>query len=1766
MSSKPAVIRGRTVADSANARQHRQLLSKQAQTRREMLEAEAVTARATEQLAELERQRASARAEIKALKAKIAQVEAEDMLETERMQARAPLSRHLTELERALDAVNGSIHSKEDELLRLRSRKDGLERMLTRDRLAEREALAAQAKEAEVSSAVAAERTKREQAMVRAAAARQQRALEQVAQTQRLAAEEAAAKLATAKLNAQAATVRVKAIHDATLPAAEEARRLDAALKQERTTALLQLRRSIMAVEDNVRSSAAAKREADQKLRAEQAAEFDRLLREGKNPYEEFRRRARDAEAELQAKRAAEAVKRHQVEMADAIVREDGVSRRREAAAAEAERRINAGRPDQRPGGEAAKYLASHTKGGADVLDPTGRAARIDPSSVTVMRTHAFGTGAVARNRPDILGLEKDRPAMAGVEPDPRWLPARESHPDDHAAPYNDEDSDDDGGEGGPPIVPDQVLSPEPAGMTAEEEHKLQHDEDDPRTHTLKRFGARGLGDMTALEKRLMDQAHERHRQARVQKQVVLGREFKGRSMVPSPATVEFVDFEPGVAEQRKLVLTNGSFTFVSFRVGALPDAIADMFDIDFVPPGRMSAGTSVPLTIHFRPPAALDDDILAEIDVDTSTGKCPVPLRCTAKKALPRVQEPIAGAGAVVRGESASTRITLKNDGALPLLWRIVDCGDPQVESGAVGVAAADDPTCTRKGMRQAGDSPWRFLPTGKLAGYGTAHLPADCLPGRHTELGKCSRLLRIEFTVDVTADDALGDEPSPLDGLTQSLSRNPRAGASTTTQSTPQAHLTEEEEARIAREEAAIAVRKRRAAIRVEPIEVLFTAEILPLPLFVNPDQVDMRVCGCPPPSDLPAITKTSDSSPALFRASIMLRNRGKTSIKASLSLPPVLAQWVELVPPSCYVQAPGTLPDVPPEDPGRFRVTMRIKPDTALLTDPKARAYFLDPENKDALPESRGDLARSLMAPEDVASCKHPGSFAELTVPVTVRGAGQTLPVFFTLRAGITIAALAVTPSAIDFGKVPIGQATCQDVTLVNLSALPLRYGPGSAKLPRAVSFAAGGGMGTLLAAESATDTLVFAPTSAEAVSGSVMLRTSTLSAHRVSLRGRGVQPFLKLGMARVCLPAVSPGERADVAVPLSNVSNTEVLVQLLGAGKSPDSLALREHWPAGLALSPAVFRLKPKESRLVRVVYAPETLPEASDAPGASSPRQADVDEETADAPATETDLPPSHTDAVAGVKPEPLGRSPLDSGIFDIRTWIAAKPVERDATPQLAASAAAMADEDEAPPDEDSKRATLLATTAALAATKEHAPEPPVPACQFYALDLQTVVTPPKIIAEPSSIKFGSVPAGREVTAEIKIECAGALPVTLEAAGLNPGGAFHVVNAPRAVVPGKTAVLIVAFHPLSKRIYSDTLKLRAAEGGGVKEIRLAGKGATPDVVLERKPPEGDPIVGHHIEIDLGDVVAGDEIKAPLKLRNASAFAMTFTAESTPAWTATKGVHAIAGRKAFEISPCTGTAPPDSAVPMEVSFRSDVPSFESRMEWEWILNVPNYEGPALRVTASARVWPRQAFVAAMAQPKDTHARFNRVPLASTLLGCNDVIAAKALPPTSDADSPAAVTVRLEATPHASGSPRKDVPDTSTIAIGNCQRPASATAAPVAFRIELPTAAQCPGIERIQLSSLTGTVQPGQVQPVTISLAPKKPPVDAAAVKREDSAKALGLLLDGHSAVRELRGVILVHLDGGSAAITSVIDDSVPSTKSTIPIILEATIPSV
>lgn len=118
------------------------------------------------------------------------------------------------------------------------------------------------------------------------------------------------------------------------------------------------------------------------------------------------------------------------------------------------------------------------------------------------------------------------------------------------------------------------------------------------------------------------------------------------------------------MAHTQTILMTNISFSFNSFKLVPLEDKIKDFFQIQYTPSGRMSAGLSTTITITFTP--QLNEDIDSHFPILSEQGLINIPLKCTCKKALVSVDDPMIDFGNVIFGEQNTQFMKLENKGAL--------------------------------------------------------------------------------------------------------------------------------------------------------------------------------------------------------------------------------------------------------------------------------------------------------------------------------------------------------------------------------------------------------------------------------------------------------------------------------------------------------------------------------------------------------------------------------------------------------------------------------------------------------------------------------------------------------------------------------------------------------------------------------------------------------------------------------------------------------------------------------------------------------------------------------------------------------------------------------------------------------------------------------------------------------------------------------------------------------------------------------------------
>ena len=334
--------------------------------------------------------------------------------------------------------------------------------------------------------------------------------------------------------------------------------------------------------------------------------ETSKILAEGGNPYEVFRRRRLQSKADATRSELKQKVAESEMVIAQRMLDFAEYSRRKEEEegrheAMERSYRKSLGRHVQEQ--RVREILVSKTIGNVDSIDPSGRSFRVEPSQVTVIKPHGFGLGGVSEGRGDIVDMVAAKPQNRGVKPDPRFVPKARAPPADLPR------ADGAGGGGGGALGgeaearallgPTDAAAPPGAALAAMNlgpngggggsggsgEAAGGRPEDEGSEAVSAHGGASGTKrfpppQRSVLEERLLREARERHTRDIVQEQVVWGRTFTGEAFLAKPERVVFKDFVVGETFYHSFTLTNVSFSFNQFKLLDLRDNVKNFFEI----------------------------------------------------------------------------------------------------------------------------------------------------------------------------------------------------------------------------------------------------------------------------------------------------------------------------------------------------------------------------------------------------------------------------------------------------------------------------------------------------------------------------------------------------------------------------------------------------------------------------------------------------------------------------------------------------------------------------------------------------------------------------------------------------------------------------------------------------------------------------------------------------------------------------------------------------------------------------------------------------------------------------------------------------------------------------------------------------------------------------------------------------------------------------------------------------------------------------------
>ena len=179
--------------------------------------------------------------------------------------------------------------------------------------------------------------------------------------------------------------------------------------------------------------------------------------------------------------------------------------------------------------------------------------------------------------------------------------------------------------------------------------------------------------ELSDVEKTKIKQTIEEMKRNQVQPQKIIGKkDFDKPGFVSNPAKIVYKDFEVGKKMSLTIEIINVSYVFNSFHPQPLDDEIIDFFEIDYQPCGRIPAGISTKMTLHFTP--LVNKDYKSSLKLLSETGMCVIPIECYCKKCIIDFQKNVLDYGNVIIGQEINLPLVVSNSGALNCKYTVVD------------------------------------------------------------------------------------------------------------------------------------------------------------------------------------------------------------------------------------------------------------------------------------------------------------------------------------------------------------------------------------------------------------------------------------------------------------------------------------------------------------------------------------------------------------------------------------------------------------------------------------------------------------------------------------------------------------------------------------------------------------------------------------------------------------------------------------------------------------------------------------------------------------------------------------------------------------------------------------------------------------------------------------------------------------------------------------------------------------------------------------
>lgn len=1293
-----------------------------------------------------------------------------------------------------------------------------------------------------------------------------------------------------------------------------------------------------------------------QKAKQQLEDEKEAYLAKGLNPYVEFRSRELNHEAKTREKKMKDTVELNKIELSEKLAKEEEERRRSEVKELHAKEYEKKHRDEQ---GRVVietrnkNYITSITSGNKELLDPSGRASRIDPSQITEIVDYSFGLGKSSRIPVESVkriteqirkNLNVDRNDLGEYQRLINGLLPAEENEAKHAASGKLNGSGtmsrSQTAPGTTKGVPPEDVDPAEYKAIIEEQRALERKAAELNSlanETGKMPGAKGAAatinlpnkdqidlmkiveeeglvshestinydetdlakypvvQLSKFEKDSFVRAKERQRE-RLEKgqiQIAGGREFKGQSFIPKPAEVMFKDFEVGKTYKRIFTLTNASYTFNSFKIIDLENEYIDFFLITFEKPGRMSAGVSCPLEVEFTP--QVNKDIFTTLKFFTETGPIEVPLICLIKRCAPRVLTTKIDFGNVVIGEKKIVSVHITNSQAISTDFRIIslDGGDDlklQVGDGTL------DSTNSDLSLLNATETKEKEELDIAIASHDDDEISSEI--GSEPALNEAELSARVRRVLNNVLRTKTRENPVPFSFRTVESSVD---GYNSTSVEVICAPL------KIGSLEAIFSIifnKVKNSAKSVDEKGELITKEQLvtvkvfadKVPIYIADEVVDMRTC----------------LFGRIYRKAFELRNRSRTPYRVNIKIKPPFHNFIEVNPQMAFVQAGGSQ-----------LMNVKFSPTQELVTK---GAYFSLPFD---------DFKESAL----------------MNIPIEISVVDQEIPAFFILTSKVTHSKLELSTSTLDFGKVYVNQQSTLPITLKNTSMLPVKIG--FVRLKREVSVQPADGFATLLPNETMKFEISFCPSSALDYNFDIVLMSSFNDTYTIKTTGIGVESPIVFSNSTIHMRTTCAGERVLESIMVTNKSQKQQVIEIM----APDQ---RFTW---LRIAPTAIDLAPGASSRVEFEFLPPTN---SDKLNPSEWHEKLLKEIQKEQEELEKSTTIAKHDKIESPFEEWTHESGWlsGSGVFGNIQWVKDNVSSSEAVPEVD-------DSDAAPPNVPESEWGIIGSWRFPIFIKPTSKiqinnSPPI------FVSIQTAVTLPQLVADVKLLDFGQMSIGVRTLSSFKIRNLGHKAVKLLTSGINAIGPFQMLNCPKIIEPNEGKTIMIECLPTRPGLNVEILELASScEIGGHRiRVTLRAQGVQPSIELLgiAEPPKTWNIRSGIL--DFGNVVGTDTFVQKFTILNKSSFAIdaniirAVSAGTLPFRQQELVERTSTGLPIFTYRPERCNIKQGESQEIEVIFRPDRGRFKPFREDLDIIVGDTDE--VLRVGLFGRSWTRQMFV--------------------------------------------------------------------------------------------------------------------------------------------------------------------------------------------------------